>query len=156
MKTNSVRLVSSAFTVCVFMAGGWRAGAEDNRVRFPESFESGVHYATVRRGNIVEELYTSREAIDAVKNGRPIPDGTVIAMTDTRDGRLYRYVVMQKGQGWGSDVPPQQRTGDWQFQWFNPDRTVKADESLARCHSCHQSQASQDFVFTLDRMRNVE
>ena len=61
------------------MAGG-------ELVSFPDNYAEGVHYATVKRGNITEELFTSRTAIEAVKNGQPIPSGTVITMEDYRDG----------------------------------------------------------------------
>jgi hypothetical protein len=125
-------------------------------VVFPEQFAAGVHYATVKRGNITEELYTSREAIDAAKSGKPFPSGTVITLVDSRDGKLFRYVVMEKRTGWGAEFPPAQRTGDWKFQSFNPDRTVKADEDLGRCMSCHQSRAGDDFVWSADQMKKVQ
>jgi len=131
-----------------------QAGAEENRFRFPEGFEKGVHYATVKRGNIVEELFTSQAAVDAAKAGQPLPAGTVITMTDTRDGMLYRYIVMEKGEGWGQDVSAESRTGDWQFQWFNPDKTVNSAANMARCQSCHVSQSGNDFVWTYDRMKS--
>jgi len=107
----------------------------------------------VNRGNITAEIYTSREAIAAAKAGRPLPNGTVITLVDSRDGALFRYVVMEKRAGWGADVPPDIRTGDWKFQWFNPDRTVKAGEDLTRCMGCHRPQAANDFVFTLGQMK---
>ena len=72
-----------------------------------------MHYATVQRGNITEELFTSSAAIDAVKNGQPIPSGTVIAMEDYRDGKLFRYVVMEKRTSWDADDPPEKRNGEW-------------------------------------------
>lgn len=147
---------SGVFVATVLVAIGLHgsAGAEENRVRFPDGFEKGVQYATVNRGNITEELFTSQEAIDAAKAGKPLPDGTVITMTDSRDGALYRYVVMEKGAGSGADLPASQRTGDWQFQWFTPDRAVNTAESMVRCQSCHLSQSSNDFVWTYDRMKS--
>jgi hypothetical protein len=144
----------AALAVGGFALIGFTASAEENRVKFPNGYESGVHYATVKRGNITEELFTSSDAIAAAKAGEALPNGTVITMTDSRDGKLYRTIVMQKGNGWGSDVPEERRTGDWQFQWFNPDKTVNVSESMGRCQSCHQSQASNDFVWTYDRMRS--
>ena len=38
-----------------------RALASGDLMAFPEKYAQGVHYATVKRGNITEELYTSRE-----------------------------------------------------------------------------------------------
>ncbi|CAO3401719.1 cytochrome P460 family protein [Azospirillum palustre] len=115
-----------------------------------------MHYATFNRGGTREELFTSREAIEAVKNGQPMPSGTVITMEDYRNDELYRYVVIERRAGWGTRHSPELRTGEWEFQWFNPDRTAKTDESFDRCRSCHTSQASQDFVFTVDRMRRAK
>ncbi|WP_082617446.1 cytochrome P460 family protein [Bosea sp. Root670] len=53
----------------------------------------------------------------------------------------------------GAGHAPELRTGDWEFQWFNPDRSTKAGENLGRCRSCHVGQAANDFVFTADRMK---
>jgi len=89
-------------TVAIIVAAGVGVSfAADDLVRFPETYRDGVHYATVTRGNIREELFVSREAIDAVKRGQPIPSGTIITMEDHRDGALFRYVVMEKRAGWG-------------------------------------------------------
>lgn len=131
------------------------AWAEDSPVQFPANYADGVHYGTVTRGNIREELFTSREAIEAAKAGRPFPSGTVITMEDYRGGRLHRYVVMEKRTGWGAEYPPELRNGEWEYQAFNADRSVNRNENLTRCLSCHRSREGQDFVWTLDRMRSA-
>lgn len=129
------------------------AEASDELVQFPAKFAEGVHYATVNRGDIRQELYTSREAIDAARAGRPFPSGTAITLADFRDGKLYRYVVMEKRTGWGANHSPEKRNGEWEFQAFNADRSVNRNENLDRCFSCHKGQAASDFVFTRDRMK---
>ena len=53
-------------------------GTNRNPVKFPENYEEGELYTTVTRGNRYEELYTSREANEAVQDGKPIPIGTVV------------------------------------------------------------------------------
>jgi hypothetical protein len=53
--------------VAATLAGQVRASSE--LVTFPESYTAGVLYGTVDRCNITQEIFTSREAIDAVKNG---------------------------------------------------------------------------------------
>lgn len=132
-----------------------RALAGGELVAFPDDYKNGVHYATVTRGNITEELFTSRVAIDAVKAGQPIPSGSVITMEDNRDGKLFRFVVMEKRNGWGAQYPADQRNGEWEFQAFGADKTVNQNEKLGRCFACHTGQAAQDFVFTRDRMKSV-
>jgi hypothetical protein len=41
-----------------------------------------------------------------------MPSGTVITMEDYRDGKLFRYVVMEKSAGWGPDYPPKSATAN--------------------------------------------
>lgn len=127
-------------------------GAAD-LVRFPSDYKAGVHYATVERGNIREELYVDRAAVDAAQAGRPLPSGTVITMEDYRDGKLFRYIVMEKLTGWGQQRSPELRNGEWEFGAFNADRSPNRSENLDRCFACHRSQGKQDFVFTLDRIK---
>lgn len=124
-------------------------------VQFPKNYKQGVHYATVERGNVREEIYTSREAIEAARKNQPLPDGTVILMEDYRDGKLLRYIAMEKKPGHGATQPADVRTGDWAFQSFGPDRRVDRSENLARCMACHQPQARNDFVFTHGRMQTL-
>jgi hypothetical protein len=135
----------------VFLAG-WQVRAETNRVTFPE-LDKLVHYTTVKRGNVVEHIMTTREAIAAVKNGQPIPEGTHFVLVDHRDGKLYRYFVMEKGSGFGADYDDRRRTGNWQFQWFWPDKTVNMSENTNRCQSCHRSQESSEYLYTGNRIR---
>lgn len=147
------------FTVTAVFSDGisaWQAWAANDRVQFPEGYESGVHYATVNRGGIREEIFTSPQAVAAAKAGQPLPDGTVVMMEDHRAGALHRYVVMEKRVGWGDAYPESARAGDWEFREFAPDRSPNLGENGQRCMSCHQRQAGQDFVFTLDRMRNAD
>jgi cytochrome P460 len=156
MKAISTHTLATALALAVAapFAGQVRAGSE--RVKFPESYTVGVLYATVDRGNITEEMFTSRAAIDAVKNGQPIPSGTVITLVDYRDGALCRYVVMEKRTGWGAEYPPEKRHGEWEYQAFNADKSVNDKEDLNRCFSCHKTKEQQDFVFTFDQMKSVK
>jgi hypothetical protein len=155
-KRRSTKPVSMYMPTAVLAVAIGQAYAGGDKVKFPENHADGVHYATVNRGNIREELFTSREAINAVKNGKAIPGGTVITLVDYRDGKLFRYVVMEKRTGWGTDYPPEKRNGEWEYQAFNADKSVNANETLDRCFSCHMSQAANDFVFTLDRMKGAD
>jgi cytochrome P460 len=174
MKPISLHTLATALALAVAatLAGQARAGRE--LVQFPENYAEGVHYATVDRGNRRQEMFTSRAAIDAVKNGQPIPSGTVITLVDylakldgrgnpLRDassglikGEISRYVVMEKRTGWGAEYPPELRNGEWECQAFNADRSVDQNENLNRCFSCHKSRERQDFVFTFDQMKRVK
>jgi hypothetical protein len=139
-------LLSTAFVVTA--VGGYLmlpdgkgpapAHAETEAVTFPP-LEQLEHYATVRRGVAREYMLTSRAALDAIKAGRPVPTGTQVVLIDYQSDVLHRYLVAQK-MGEGSE--------HWQYQWFWPDRSIKADENTARCYSCHQSRQDRQFMFT--------
>jgi hypothetical protein len=132
----------------LLMVVAYHARAEPTRVKFPEKVKEMVHYTTVRRSNVVEHIVANREAIEAVKKKQPIPNGSTFVLIDYRDGKLYRYFVMEKGAGWGNDYDSRKRTGDWQYQWYWPDKTINKSEDTARCMSCHQSQENSDFLYT--------
>jgi len=155
MKPLFFHVLLTALTFVSVAAVTLQVRAGGGLVTFPENFTDGVLYATVTRGNLKEEIFTSRAAIVAVKNGQRIPSGSVITLVDYRDGKLFRYVVMEKRAGWGADYPPEKRTGEWEFQAFNADKSVNRNENLDRCFSCHKPQAGQDFVFTFDRMKSA-
>ena len=147
MKIMSLRSALAALAAGAALLAGWQVHAETNRVKFPE-LDQLVHYTTVKRGNVTEHILTTREAMEAVKNGQPIPDGTHFVLADHRDGKIYRYFVMEKGDGFGTDYDDRRRTANWQFQWFWPDKTVNMSENTNRCQSCHRSQASSEYLYT--------
>jgi hypothetical protein len=152
MKTIQIRLplVAAIFGAVTLIC--WQAIAEGNRVAFP-NLEQLVHYTTVRRGNVTEHMLTTQDAIAAVKAGQPIPNGSHVVLVDYREGEVFRYFVMQKGNGWGRDYDDRRRTADWQFQWFKPDRSINMSENTARCQSCHQARADNEYLYTFDQMK---
>jgi len=141
----------STLTACAVSAVALQAYAEPNRVTFPK-LDDQVHYATVKRGNVTEHISTTREAIEAIQKGQPVPNGTHFVLADFRDEKIYRYFVMQKNAGWGADFDERRRTGDWQFQWFWPDRRVNLAENTSRCMSCHSGQKDREYLFTGGRL----
>lgn len=141
----------AALAVAAVSLLSWQAHAEATRVKFPQ-LDTLVHYTTVRRGNVTEHISTTREAIEAIQKGLPVPNGTHFVLADYRDEKIFRYFVMEKGAGWGADYDERRRTGDWQFQWFWPDRQINLKENTARCMSCHQSQKEREYLFTAGRL----
>lgn len=148
----SVKSVARVSALAAFALGAvcalvMQAHAEPNRVTFPQ-LDQLVHYTTVKRGNVTEHISTTREAIDAVQKGLPVPNGTHFVLADYRDEKIFRYFVMEKGPGWGADFEERRRTGDWQFQWFWPDRKINLQENSTRCMSCHASQKNSQYLYT--------
>lgn len=145
MKIHFPIALAGLLSASIMVAGTLSALAEPNRVVFPD-LDALEHYTTVTRGEVTEHMLTSPEALAAVRNGEPMPDGTHVVLVDYRGGDVFRYFVMQKGAGWGADYG--NRTGDWQYQWFQPDRSINLAEDTTRCQSCHQSRDDSEFMYT--------
>jgi len=147
-----------------------RAGAD--KIAFPENYAKGVLYVTVDKPNKqVHEFYAAPAAIDAAHKGEPLPDGTVLigvhynAKLDADgnpvkgpDGRLVKadlraYAVMEKRKGWGTDYPEDKRNGEWEYRLFNADKTPNEKVNLGVCFDCHRPQASQDYVYSYDKLK---
>lgn len=131
-------------------------GAGRDLIKFPENYDEGVLYTTVNRGNMRGEIYTSREVIEAVQDGQPIPSGTVITYKIFRDEELSRYFVMEKRDGWGAQYPPDMRNGEWEYQVFAADGAVAYEEDIGRCFTCHANQERDDYMNRLDVMKSYE
>lgn len=131
------------------------ASAEETRVTFPP-LDDLIHYTTVTRGEVTEHMLTTPEAIEAVQNGQPIPNGTHVVLVDYREDEVYRYFVMQKGADWGADYDDRRRTGDWQYQFYWGDRSINMEENTARCQSCHQGREATEYMYTFNDLRRFE
>nr|WP_256738054.1 cytochrome P460 family protein [Priestia megaterium] len=131
-------------------------GSGANRVKFPKDLKKGIVFATYDRGDTHEDIYVNnKEAIEAVQNGEEMPSGTVITLVGYEDGKLDQYLVMEKHTGWGSRYSPEERNGDWEFQHFTPDREV-ANDNIGRCFSCHANQERDDYMNSMDQMKEFD
>src|SRR5499426_4530551 len=124
---KALPIVATVALTAVTLTVGVRAGGE--KVAFPENYAKGVLYTTVDRADNKQfrELYTTPEAIAAVKAGQPIPSGSVITLVQHKakldadgnpekdaNGRFIKaelvgYTVMEKRSGWGSEYPDEMR-----------------------------------------------
>jgi hypothetical protein len=162
-------LAAVSFTV-VARAGG-------DKVTFPADYAKGVLYTTVDRPDVKQfrELYGPKEAIDALKAGKPIPSGTVLTMVNFKaklnaagepekdaNGRFIKtdevagIAVMEKRTGWGAEYADDMRNGEWEYQAFKADKTVNDKANLKACFTCHKPLDKQDFVFSFDKMKTAK
>lgn len=153
---NRRTLISASLALCAAVASIGVVYAEPNNVKFPEDYKTLELYTTVTRGNVFENAYTTREALDAIQQGEEVPDGTQVVLEIFRDEEFWRLFVMEKGEGWGEEYDEASRTGDWQLQWYWPDGTINTDENTARCRACHMSREDRSFMFTYNDARRAE
>lgn len=145
--------------------------AMPDKISFPENFDKGVLYSKVNRHDIKQhrELYSTPEAVKAVREGRPIPSGTVLtlvqyaAKTDDKGvpirdakgdfvkGNVVGYTIMEKRKGWGAAIPAEWRNGEWEYAAFTADKkpNQKANANIKSCFDCHKPHEGQDFVISL-------
>jgi plastocyanin len=176
-RTHAVALSTLAATVSAAIAVALPARVEagGEKIVFPDAFDKGTMYAVVDRHDVKQyrELYATREAVEAVRKGQPIPSGTVLTLVQykavvdaqgnpVRDangrfqkGDLIAYTVMEKRKGWGTEYGDDIRNGEWEYQAFGPDRKVNDKANLKGCFQCHKPHEGQDFVISLARLNNT-
>jgi plastocyanin len=120
------------------------------------------------------ELYASSpEAVRAMKEGKPLPYGTVLTIiqykaqvdaqgTPIKDatgrfvkGDLAGIGVMEKRQGWGAEYPPDLRNGEWEYSAFTADSKFNDKANFKACFTCHKPHEKQDFVISLAKVQGV-
>jgi plastocyanin len=144
-----------------------------NRLKYPEGWEKWVLYATVDRPDTKQyrEFYASSQAVvDAAKQGKPLPNGTVLTLAayaakvddkgvPLRDSygrfikdKLVAVNIMAKGEGFGAEVPADIRNGDWLYQSFTPDGKVNDKANLTACFQCHLPYAKDDYLTNMAKL----
>ena len=173
---RTVAAVSAAIFTGVLLAGTAivqvKAGPE--LVKFPADYAKAVMYGVVSNPNnkLYREFYTPKEAVDAVKAGKPVPSGTWIVMKSFKakldpagaplkgaDGHFIKdelaaYAVMEKRDGWGKEYPDNLRNGEWEYQAFTAAKAVNDKANIKACFECHKPKAGDDFLFTLGQMKS--
>ena len=169
-----VRTLSATVLAALAVTASVRAGGDN--VVFPENYAKGVLYTTVDRADNKQyrELYSTPEAIAALKGGQAIPSGTVLTLVQYKakldasgqpekdangrfiKGDLVAYTVMEKRTGWGTEYPDDIRNGEWEYQAFKADKSVNDKAKLANCFTCHKPLDKQDFVFSFEAMKNAK
>ena len=175
MKHRRTAIAVSTLAACGALAWTAQVTAGGEKVAFPDGYDKGVLYATVDRHDIKQyrELYTSKESLDAVRRGQPIPGGTVLTLVQYKaradaqgnpvrgaDGKfqkgdLLAYTVMEKRQGWGAEYADDIRNGEWEYRSFSPDGKVNEKADLKPCFTCHLKMKDQDYVFSIPQMKTA-
>jgi len=168
---DSVSVVLALLTLSVVLvAVPGSAGPE--KIAFPANYKDHVLYATVDRydNKQYRELYGTPDAVKAVREGKPIPSGTVLTLIQFKaqvdaagnpikdangrfvKGELVGFTVMEKRTGWGAEYPDDIRNGEWEYSAFTADQKFNDKANYKACFQCHKPHAKQDFVMSLARL----
>ena len=169
-----LRSLAAGGVAAVAFAAPGTAGPD--KVQYPANWKDHVQYLIVDRHDIKQyrELYASSQAaVDAMKAGQPLPDGTVLTLVQYKaqvdangspikdakgrfvKGDLIAHAVMQKKAGFGTEYPPELRNGDWEYAVFGPDTKLNEKANYKACFECHKPHEKQDFVISLAAVRGV-
>src|SRR5215471_10621219 len=90
-KSRVASMTTVALVATLAAAVSVRAGSD--RIAFPNDYAKGVIYKTEDRAENkqIRELFITREAVEAVRRGAPLPSGTVITPV--------RYAAQLDAQG---------------------------------------------------------
>jgi plastocyanin len=167
------KAIAAVSMVCIAVAAAMtvHGAAVPEKIAFPAGYEKWERYGTVDRYDSKQyrELYARPEVVKAVREGKPVPDGAVLAMAiyaaklddkkiPVRDGsgrfikdKLTAVTVMEKRKGWADGIPQDWRNGDWQYASFTADGkpNPKANANIRNCFVCHKPHENQDFVISL-------
>jgi cytochrome c553 len=145
-------------------------------VAFPENYRATYTlYQTVNRPDInqVRYLYANPVAMKAAKEGKPLPDGSVLVLEQfaARLGpdrkpiaaasgffepdRFVAFAVMERGAGWGKDIPEMLRNEDWNYAVFTADKKHRPGVNQAECLACHKPLDKKSYTFSYDPLTTV-
>jgi hypothetical protein len=172
--TKSRIAITATVAIVAALAAAASVHAGSDTIAFPNDYAKGVVYKSEDRpdNKQVRELFITREAVEALRRGAPLPSGTVItsvryaAQLDAQgnpakeaNGRFIKtdkilgYTVKEKRAGWGTEYPEETRNGEWEYRVFRADKTANPDTKYDGCFGCHKSQETQDYLFTYDSLK---
>ncbi|HSD52627.1 MAG TPA: cytochrome P460 family protein [Burkholderiales bacterium] len=146
-------------------------------VTFPEGYkDTFTKYHTINfpATGQVRYYYANQAAVQAAKQGKPLPDGSVLfaevyaAKVDANkkpvmgsDGffvaeKLLFYTAMARGAGWGKDIPEMLRNENWNYAVFTLDKQHRPGVNQAECLACHKPLDKASYTFTLKQLAEAK
>jgi len=149
-----------------------RSGAGADKIEFPAKYKDGTLYTVADRYDVKQyrELYASASAVQAAREGKPLPSGTVLTLIQYKaqvdaqgnplkdangrflKGDLIAYTVMEKRTGWGTEYPDDIRNGEWEYAAFGADGKFNDKANYKACFQCHKPHDQIDFVISYAAM----
>jgi cytochrome c553 len=150
------------------------AAIKKSKMTFPKDFPKGfVLYNTENdegQGTVTKQ-YVNTIGLQAVKAGKPMPDGSVIMVVKStakldankkpvvaKDGSwvtdtVKAYEGMEARAGWGKDIPELLRNVNWNYAVFTANKAPNTEVNQAICLACHVPAASMSYVFSFKHIQ---
>lgn len=161
--THRFRMPLLLVAVLALTAVSTRAGVKPTQVPYPEGYRtwprvktlailSPAHALHSAFGGI-HHVYANPKALQAVQNGGPYPDGSVLVfdlMTADTSGGVVAEGARKFSGVMRKDQTAYASTGGWGFEGFAGDsrteRLVK--DAATQCFGCHLGQKARGYVFS--------
>lgn len=154
-----LRIALLLFSVAISL--GLSRMAASKSLEFPSNYQQDfVHYASIACPNsrIVRQMYANPIAVNAARESKPLPNGSVIVMethsaVSDANGkltptRLNNVFIREKRSNFGEEYSENLRNGDWKYAWYSPAGSLVSNSETS-CLSCHTRVSDRDYVFTL-------
>jgi len=140
----------------------------------PEGYPANfTMYQTLNRADLnqVRYLYANAVALNAAREGKALPDGSVLVLEQHAaklgddkkpvvgaDGfyvkeRVLAYSIMGRQAGWGDDIPEMLRNENWNYAVFTPEKKSRAGVNQAECLACHKPLDKTSFTFSIEPLK---
>lgn len=165
MKKNEIRYVVLAIAAVLLLAIGSSAKSEQgggtNLVQYPEGYRSWSHIKSmvIQQGHAlydsfggIHHIYANEKALEAMKGGKPYPDGAVLIF-DLLEAKSENNAIVEgprKVLGvMHKDSAKFSGTGGWGFEGFKGDTQERAvADPVNGCFKCHEPRKGSDYVFS--------
>lgn len=163
-KTQCLLAVVGCCLIAAACAVQFRPPTQYSAVNFPNQYrETFVHYATIDRiDGLVRDVYVLPAALESLRAGRSLPDGTVIviegyyAQEDAngqplvdeqghflRGEPLEMVHVAEKRFDWSpDDFTSVARAGSWNFASYIYGTQARFNEDMNACFNCHNAESA--------------
>lgn len=169
-------LMSSAYTAFNSPTLHAEQATPQHRVKLPADYQNTFkHYASIDRSNPkqIAELYANQIAIDSLKKGEKMDNGSVLIMEiynaklDADDkpvldekGRRIKagmkvIAVREKQAGWGAVWDEEVRNEDWDSVFYSPSTKQPLEKDYKACQECHKPLDTTDYTFSYEQLKTI-
>lgn len=158
MKAFSTLSVVSFILLTVWF---YSSAASNGKVDYPEGYRQWAHVKSMvlQEGHPLYEtfggihhIYANAKALEAMKAGKPYPDGAVLVF-DLLEAKMENNAIVEGGRKvvgvMQRDSQKFAQTAGWGYEGFKGDTQERAVvDAQTACHSCHISQKENNYVFS--------
>ncbi len=162
MRKKAVIMTTIGLALGLFLSGPAVPGKGSKQfVKYPEGHRqwTQVKSMVIQQGHPLFEsfggihhIYANKKALEAMKKGKPYPDGSVLVF-DLLEAKTGNNAIVEGPRKiigvMEKDSMRFAQTGGWGFEGFKDDTRERAvTDPKGACFNCHEPQKKTDYVFS--------